>query len=47
LDLNTVLVQIAVLAWLFLGEPLSGQQVVGMALAGVGTLLVQLCYRDS
>ena len=39
---NTMLFQIAVLAWLFLGEPLGWRQVVGMVLAGGGTLLVQL-----
>jgi drug/metabolite transporter (DMT)-like permease len=39
---NTMLFQIAVLAWLFLGEPLGWRQVVGMMLAGGGTLLVQL-----
>ena len=39
---NTMLFQIAVLAWLFLGEPLGWPQVVGMMLAGGGTLLVQL-----
>jgi drug/metabolite transporter (DMT)-like permease len=44
---NTMLFQIAVLAWLFLGEPLGWRQVVGMMLAGGGTLLVQLRGRDS
>jgi drug/metabolite transporter (DMT)-like permease len=44
---NTMLFQIAVLAWLFLGEPLGGRQVVGMVLAGLGTVLVQLCNRSS
>lgn len=33
---NTMLVQIAVLAWLSLGEPLSPRQVAGLALAAVG-----------
>jgi drug/metabolite transporter (DMT)-like permease len=39
---NTMLFQIALLAWIFLGEGLSAQQVVGTLLAGLGTLLVQL-----
>ena len=39
---NTMLIQIAVLAWLFLGESLNGQEIVGMVVAAVGALLVQL-----
>ena len=39
---STMLIQIAVLAWLFLGEPLTGQKIMGMALAGFGALIVQL-----
>jgi len=39
---NTMLIQIAILAWLFLGEALSGQEILGMVVAGVGALLVQL-----
>ena len=39
---NTMLVQIAMLAWLFLGEPLSWRMVLGMILAALGTLLVQI-----
>ena len=39
---NTMLIQIAVLAWLFLSEPLSWRMVLGMILAALGTLLVQL-----
>jgi len=39
---NTMLIQIAILAWLFLGESLSGQEIVGMVVAAVGALLVQL-----
>jgi drug/metabolite transporter (DMT)-like permease len=39
---STMLVQVAVLAWLFLGEPITGQGALGMALAGAGVLLVQL-----
>lgn len=39
---NTMLIQIAVLAWLFLGEPLGWKEALGIALAAVGALLVQL-----
>jgi len=39
---STMLVQIAVLAWLFLGERLTWQEIIGMALAGCGALIVQL-----
>lgn len=44
---NTMLIQVAVLAWLFLGEPLGVRQVAGLALASVGTLLVQLGGQSS
>jgi drug/metabolite transporter (DMT)-like permease len=39
---STMLVQIAVLAWLFLGERLTWREGIGMALAGLGALIVQL-----
>jgi drug/metabolite transporter (DMT)-like permease len=39
---NTMLPQIAILAWLFLDEPLTTRQVTGIILVGVGTLAVQL-----
>ena len=39
---STMLIQIAILAWLLLGEQLTHQGVVGMVLAGLGVLLVQL-----
>lgn len=39
---STMLPQIAVLAWLFLEEPLTLKQIIGMVLVGIGTLLVQL-----
>jgi len=42
---NTMLIQIAVLAWLFLDEPLSSRMVLGMILAALGTLLVQIRNR--
>jgi drug/metabolite transporter (DMT)-like permease len=42
---NTMLFQIAVLAWVFLDEPLTGRSIVGMVLAALGTLGVQLRQR--
>ena len=42
---STMLVQIAVLAWLFLGERLTWQEIIGMTLAGIGVLIVQLRRR--
>lgn len=39
---NTMLVQVSVLAWAFLGEDLSLTEVFGLVLAALGTLLVQL-----
>jgi drug/metabolite transporter (DMT)-like permease len=39
---NTMTVQIAILAVLFLGETLNGREVVGLAAVVLGTLLVQL-----
>jgi drug/metabolite transporter (DMT)-like permease len=42
---NTMLIQIAVLAWIFLAEPLGARQIVGLGLAAAGTLVVQLARR--
>ena len=39
---NTMLIQIAILAWIFLGERLSARAILGLALAATGTLIVQL-----
>ena len=39
---NTMLIQIALLAWIFLGESLGARQIVGLVLASLGTLVVQL-----
>lgn len=39
---STMLPQIAILAWLFLGEPLNLQQMIGIILVGIGMLTVQL-----
>jgi drug/metabolite transporter (DMT)-like permease len=38
---NTMLIQIALLAWIFLGESLSWQQVIGMLLAALGIFAFQ------
>jgi drug/metabolite transporter (DMT)-like permease len=42
---GTMLVQVAVLAWLLLDESLTPRQVLGMAAAGAGAVLVQLRAR--
>ena len=39
---STMLIQIAVLAWVFLGERVTWQEGLGMLLAGLGVLIVQL-----
>ncbi|MGW8143957.1 MAG: DMT family transporter [Anaerolineales bacterium] len=39
---NTILFQIAILAWIFLGESLSGGQITGIFIAIFGTVLVQI-----
>jgi drug/metabolite transporter (DMT)-like permease len=39
---NLMLPQIAILAWVFLDEPLNARQITGMALVVAGTLIVQL-----
>ena len=39
---NTMLIQIALLAWIFLGEALTPLQVAALALVALGALLVQL-----
>ncbi len=42
---NTMLVQIAILAWIFLGESLGVKEILGLSLAAFGTLVVQLRLR--
>lgn len=42
---NLMLVQIAVLAWVFLGETLDGRELAGLTLAVAGILAVQLAAR--
>jgi drug/metabolite transporter (DMT)-like permease len=43
---STMLVQIAILAWLFQGERLTWQEGIGMVLAGIGAMIVQLRRPD-
>jgi drug/metabolite transporter (DMT)-like permease len=42
---GTMLIQIAVLAWIFLGEVITLQEGIGMLIAALGALLVQLRFR--
>ena len=42
---GTMLVQIAILAWIFLGESLSWNNVSGMIIASIGAVCVQLRYK--
>lgn len=39
---NTMLIQIAVLAWVFLGEEISGKEILGMGIVALGVLLVNM-----
>lgn len=43
---NAMLIQIPILAWLFLGETMTWRQVAGLVLAGTGIVLVQLFGRQ-
>lgn len=43
---STMLIQIAVLAWIFLGESITIKEIGGMAIAAVGALLVQIKKPD-
>lgn len=42
---GTMLIQIAVLAWIFLGESINLKEVIGMLIAAIGAILVQLRLR--
>jgi drug/metabolite transporter (DMT)-like permease len=42
---NTMLIQIAVLAWIFLGEGITLQEGIGLLVASVGILIVQVRLR--
>ena len=39
---NTMLIQIAILAWVFLGEPITVKEAIGLVLAVLGVVVVQL-----
>jgi drug/metabolite transporter (DMT)-like permease len=39
---NTMLIQTAILAWIFLAESLDVQEIIGLIFAAVGALIVQL-----
>jgi drug/metabolite transporter (DMT)-like permease len=40
--MNTMLIQIAILAWIFLGEEITLQEGIGLGIASVGVLIVQV-----
>jgi len=42
---GTMLIQIAVLAWIFLGEDISFKEIIGMLIASSGVVLVQLKFK--
>ncbi|MHC1740019.1 MAG: DMT family transporter [Anaerolineaceae bacterium] len=39
---STMVIQVALMSWLFLGEQLSGREIFGLALTAIGVLVVQL-----
>lgn len=43
---GTMLIQIAVIAWIFLGETITLQEGIGMLLASCGAVLVQLRFKN-
>ena len=43
---GTMLVQIAILAWIFLGEEISAKELIGMLVASLGAVLVQLKLKN-
>jgi len=43
---NTMLVQITVLAWLFMRESLDIKDIIGVILAAIGAILVQIKFRN-
>jgi uncharacterized membrane protein len=42
-----MLIYVAILAYLMLGETLTGQQVVGLVLTALGAVVVQIQYGSS
>ncbi|MCW8805069.1 MAG: DMT family transporter, partial [Ignavibacteriaceae bacterium] len=43
---GTMLIQIAILAWIFLGEAITVKEGAGMLIAALGALLVQLKFKN-
>ena len=43
---GTMLIQIAILAWIFLGEEISAKELIGMLIASLGAVLVQLRLKS-
>jgi drug/metabolite transporter (DMT)-like permease len=41
-----MLIQIPILSVLFLGERINLKEIIGLVLAGLGTLIVQIARRD-
>jgi len=39
---STMLFQVAILAWLLLGEGLTGKEIIGIVVGGIGAVLVQV-----
>ena len=44
---GTMLIQIAILAWFFLGEMITTQEGIGMIIAAIGVVLVQIKRKDA
>lgn len=44
---GTMLIQIAVLAWIFLGEEISQKEIIGMLIAVSGAMLVQIKFKKN
>ena len=42
---GTMLIQIALLAWIFLGEQISQKEIIGMFMAAIGAVVVQLKFK--
>jgi drug/metabolite transporter (DMT)-like permease len=43
---GTMLIQIAILAWIFLGETITLQEGIGMVIAACGAIMVQLRFKS-
>lgn len=44
---GTMLIQIAILAWIFLGESITTKEIIGMLIAAAGAILVQIKKRNA